>query len=296
MNNDIKKELLSFEPSTLIVLFEIKLKDENNTPIGYYRFHAGENSFQKSIKYGDGVGKHEYFYIPCKAEGFDFSEDTLPRPTLTFDNTDGFFSLKTRYFKDFVGFDVKRKKTFVKFLHDSNFPNNKNPFGTGNESSYPDEEYSINKKNMENSDIISFEMVSKFEKEGGLIPARRIRYNVCPWQYRNVNGCGYSGKPIATKEDNLLFSATSTTYNKDTTYNLNNVVSLEIDGIDHYFVCMKNGTKTNPLKDKVNWKQDMCSKSVYGCRLRFGNPNNSVNNVEASQGLPFGGFPGAFSG
>ena len=116
MESIVKEELLSLEPSTLIVLFEIVLKNENNTEIGFYRFHSGENNFQKSIFYGGGTGANEYFYLPCTAAGFDFSEGTLPRPVITFDNTDGFFSLKTRYFKDFVGFDVKRIKTFVKFL------------------------------------------------------------------------------------------------------------------------------------------------------------------------------------
>jgi len=289
MNNNIKQELLSLEPSTLIVLFQITLKDENNTEIGYYRFHAGENNFQQSIKYGNGIGANEFFYIPCKADGFDFSEGSLPRPTLTFDNTDGFFSLKTRYFRDFVGFDVKRIKTFVKFLHSSNFPNNVNPYGTGTESSYPEENYSINKKNLENAENIVFELVSKFEKEGGLIPARRIQYNVCPWQYRSEHGCGYNGLPKADKEDNLWPALPDNipVYNADDTYNAGDTVSVEIENVIHYFRCKTNGTTINPIKDKVNWKQDMCSKNVFGCRLRF-------SDIEEDEGLPFGGFPGAF--
>jgi len=292
MESIVKEELLSLEPSTLIVLFEIVLKNENNTEIGFYRFHSGENNFQKSIFYGGGTGANEYFYLPCTAAGFDFSEGTLPRPVITFDNTDGFFSLKTRYFKDFVGFDVKRIKTFVKFLHDKNFPNNKNPFGTGNEQSYPVENYNINKKSIEDQEKIQFELVSKFEKEGGLVPARRIQYNVCQWQYRSEHGCGYNGGPVADKQDNAWVGSTNQStipaYVDGTTYNTGDVVSIEIKNVVHYFSCTKNGITSNPIKDKKSWTQDMCSRSINGCRLRF-------KNNEQANGLPFGGFPGAFN-
>lgn len=309
MKVEIFNEIMELEPSTLITLYEIVLKDpetEEEIP-STYKFHAGENGYGQPIYFGDGLGSDEYFYLPCQAGGFDYEDETLPRPTLKFDNTDGFFSLKTRYFKDFVGFDVRRTKTFVKFLHGRNFPNNTNPFGSPTEASYPIEKYTINKKTVENSDFISFELVSRFEKDGGLVPARKIVHNVCGWKYRHAYGCGYSGPPVTDKGGNTLSHNQSAKLNvtasvaknlkwsKDKTYNTNETVSIYIEEGDetiyHLYVCQNDGIQSNPLKDKKNWVQDMCPKNILGCRARFGIVDGV--NKEKNNGLPFGGFPGS---
>jgi lambda family phage minor tail protein L len=55
--------------------------------------------------------------------------------------------------------------------------------------------------------------------------------------------------------------------------------------IHKVFVCAKNHTSTStkdPYFNKEYWIPDQCSKSIKGCKLRFGNQD----------GLPFGGFPG----
>ena len=51
-------------------------------------------------------------------------------------------------------------------------------------------------------------------------------------------------------------------------------------GIKFEFLCIKDGTTTDPRSDSVNWRRDACSKSLKGCSLRFGDD------------LRFGGFPG----
>lgn len=290
MNSDIQNEIFDIEPSTLIVLYELELKDTpdpntNNALNKRYRFHSGENGFNQSIKYGNANGDFEYFYIPCQAEGFDFSEGSLPRPTITFDNSDSFFSLKTRYFQNFVGYNFVRIRTFAKFLHGSNFPNNINPFGSPTEASFPRENYVINSKQIENEDIIRFELNSNLEKEGGIVPGRKIVYNVCQWKYRETYGCGYTGTP---KTDKLgePFSSNITnrgTWNSGSTYNQGDYVKIS----KQYYVCRRNNTTSNPEDDKIRWSQDMCPKNIAGCRARFGDS-------EKENGLPFGGFPGSW--
>ena len=289
MDSSILQEITAPDPSTLIILFEIILKDENEDLIGSnYRFHSGENGFENSIIFKG----EEYLYVPCEANGFDATDESLPRPTIRFDNTDSFFGLKSKLFKDFIGFEVIRRKTFVKFLHGDNFPGTLNPYGSGTEASYPDEEFLVNSKIMENQNYIEFELVSKLEKEGGTIPGRKIVYNVCQWKYRSKHGCGYIGTKLLDEKDNELESGSSASfYNANTTYSVGNVVKVETQNNDetiiHYYVCIQAGKGKNPLTQPTYWTKDDCSKSLFGCRARFGSK-------ERSDGLPFGGFPGSW--
>lgn len=286
MESAIQSEINEIEPSALIVLYEMVLKDYNKS----YYFHAGENGFENEIKFQE----NNYYYVPIKADGFDTTDSSLPRPTITIDNNDSFFSLKTRFFKNFIGFTLKRTRTFVKFLHGDNFPNNINPFGTPTEISFPVERYIVNKKIAENQNVIQLELASPLEKENALLPNRKIVYNTCQWRYRSSVGCGYSGEPISDGNGNDIGFAGGSIgiYKKDTTYNSGEAVKIiappNSDEVDKVFVCKQNDTiDKNPLTQKDFWVMDVCPKNISGCRARFG--NNEKNN-----GLPFGGFPGSW--
>lgn len=294
-DENVKDAIMDLDPSTLICLYTIELKDKNGSSVGFYRFHGGENGYNKNLRYGgiDSNNKNEYFYVPMIATGFDFVDQSLPRPTLRFDNTDGYFSLRANHFDDFIGFNVVRIKTFLRFLDGVNFANGVNPFGSGNESSYPHEKYIINKKNMENNQLIEFELVSAFEKEGGLIPARKIVYNVCQWKYRSSYGCGYTGGPVADESDNKFVNPGSPTkYSDSSTYSINQSVFIDNGTNDkNYFVCIQSTTPgESPITHPKKWTKDACSKNIKGCRLRFGGTSKEI-----VKGLPFGGFPGSWT-
>jgi len=298
MKESIKKEIFSQDPSIIIVLYRISLakKSKGNN----YYFHGGENGYLNSIFFDDG--QNEYHHIPLQAEGFDSSSESFPRPRITFDNTDGFFSLKTRFFDDFVGYELTRIKTFSKFLHDINFPNSVNPYGTPTEDTFPIEKYIINQKVQENANIVSFELTSPLEKENSFLPSRKIVYNTCQWMYRHSVGCGYSGAPCTDSKnnpfvgDNGMFNSiqqgnpvefdASATYNRGDYVRINDYYDSSIPPT--FYVCLKNGTKgQSPESNKRLWIEDACSKSISGCRARF-------QNIEQSHGLPFGGFPGSW--
>lgn len=297
MNPDIATEISELEPSTLVVLYELVLKGHGAS----YYFHAGENGFGNSIFFKD----HDYYYIPIKAEGFDFSEDKLSRPTLTIDNTDSFLSLKTRFFKDFIGYTVKRTKTFVKFLHGSNFPNGTNPYGTATELTFPVEKFVINKKVIENTNVVQFELISPMEKEAAFLPNRKVVYNTCQWRYRHSIGCGYAGAPISDGNGNSLAgiynNSTINEYSETTTYSRGDAVIViappNSQDVDKVFVCLENNTVgLDPTTNKKAWAMDVCPKNIAGCRARFGNLriNDTTTVTESRNGLPFGGFPGTW--
>lgn len=293
MEQNIVEEIMKLEPSTLVTLYEINL--DTRIPGGRYFFHAGENGYGNTIIF-EG---NNYYFHPISVEGFDYVEKTLPRPTLTCDNTDSFFSLKTRFFEDFIGYEFIRKRTFVRFLSGANFPGGINPFNSGTEDSFPDERYIINKKISENSKAVKFELSSPLEKEGGSIPSRKIIYNVCQWRYRHPEGCGFLGVPVADAQNNTFAGMGITlrnrnVYNENTNYDRGDFVTVipNNDTTDEaqFFVCLRDNTEgIEPGSDRKVWLEDACSKNIAGCRLRFGND-------EEDNGLPFGGFPGSFPG
>ena len=74
------------------------------------------------------------------------------------------------------------------------------------------------------------------------------------------------------------------------------------DKIKYYFVCKEpNGTPTVPLvtpPNKTYWVADECSKSLTGCRKRWGADKGKVKMglgyMDWQEGeLPYGGFPAA---
>ena len=286
MKQVIHNEIFENQPSALISLFSLDLKDAGGKA---YRFHAGENGYTTDIIW-DG---ETYYYIPISMQGFDYSTESMPRPKLTFDNTDSFMSLKTRYFENFVGYNIYRIRTFVKYLDKENFPNNTNPFGTEDATAhFPKEKFIINKKTIENQNIVEFELSSPLEHEEAEIPNRKIVYNVCQWTYRSPIGCGYAGGPKTDSKDNTLSVVSDQGVWAAGAYNSGDWVKIvpnssenPASAPDRYFVCQKDGTATNPLIDRSGWMADECSKNISGCRFRFG-----LN--ESTQGLPFGAFPG----
>jgi len=287
MEKTIHEEIFKLEPSTLVTLYELVLKGFGES----YYFHSGENGFTNEIIFKG----NNYNYIPMKTHGFDSTESQLPRPRITADNSDSFFSLKTRFFKDFIGFTFKRTRTFVKFLHKDNFPGGVNPHGSDTEVSFPEEKYIINQKTVENQNIIEFELVSVLEKEQAFIPNRKIVYNTCQWKYRHGIGCGYVGAPVSDARGNQINftpAGPPQEFDESTTYNSGNYVKLSPAPLssdpDRVFVCVVNGTLgKNPQNDRDSWIMDSCPKNISGCRSRFGL-------TETLNGLPFGGFPGTW--
>jgi len=175
--------LLDLEPDTIVELFEVDLGEED----GFYRFHPGKNGTKDII-----LNKRIYYSLPIEADGYEVRGDgQLPRPKLTIANPQGIFSDIIKKRADLVGKNIIRKRIYLKFLDNENFPNNINPFGIPDpESRFDDDIYKINKKITENKYVIEFELVSPLELEDVKVPARIMIAGYCPWKYRG-DGCLY---------------------------------------------------------------------------------------------------------
>ena len=80
-------------------------------------------------------------------------------------------------------------------------------------------------------------------------------------------------------------------------YNTGDVVFIERNTIKYYFVA-KTGTFTNVCPPhSTYWEPDQCSKTLKGCKLRWGISGKAFTGDSSTSGiakefLPFGGFPG----
>ena len=144
-----------------------------------YLFHAGNNMKDSTDLIWQS---NTYTRMPCQAEGFKYSgKGKLPRPTLTFSNLLGTITSilqlvnQTTALSDLQGAKVTRRRTLARFLDAENFPLNVNPFGTPDPSAeLPREVYFVDRKVVENRDVVQFELVSSFDLAGVGAPKKLV--------------------------------------------------------------------------------------------------------------------------
>jgi lambda family phage minor tail protein L len=199
----VYEELSVFNPSAIIELFELRLDNNLHGSSDILRWHAGVNEQVTGNIVWNG---ETYQRVPVKAEGFEYKNTgTLPRPTLTVDNTT---SLVTALFlvvnattagNDLAGAEVRRIRTLKKFLDAANFAggnSDADPY-----AAFPEERWFIDRKAAESRNVVSFELASKFDLVGQKLPKRQCIANVCQWEYRQGE-CPYTGNNFFDVNDN----------------------------------------------------------------------------------------------
>ena len=150
------------------------------TPI-VYLFHAGNNMKDST----DIIWQsNTYTRMPVKADGYKYTgKGKLPRPTITFSNLLGTITAvlqltnQTTAFSDLSGAKVTRRRTLARFLDEANFPSNVNPYKVGSvdpTAELPREVYFIERKTIENRNIVQFEMVGSFDLFGVAAPKKLV--------------------------------------------------------------------------------------------------------------------------
>ena len=146
-----------------------------------YLFHSG-NNMKDSF---DIVWQsNTYSRMPCSADGFKYSgKGKLPRPTLTLSNLLGTITAilqltnQTTAFSDLAGAKVIRRRALSQDLDEINFPSNVNPYKNGTvdpSAELPREVYFIERKTVENINIVQFELVSSFDLFGITAPKKMV--------------------------------------------------------------------------------------------------------------------------
>ena len=203
----IYEELSVLNPSAIVELFELRLDNNLHGSSDILRWHPGVNEQVTGNIVWNG---ETYQRVPVKAEGFEYKNTgTLPRPTLTVDNTT---SLITALFlvvnattagNDLAGAEVRRIRTLKKFLDAANFSggnSDADPY-----AAFPEERWFVDRKAAESRNVVSFELASKFDLVGQKLPKRQCVANVCQWEYRSSE-CSYTGSNFFDVNDNSAAS------------------------------------------------------------------------------------------
>jgi len=195
-------ELNKINPSSIIELFELELtvglhipKDNPNNLDTVFRFHAGANLNNFGmIRY---LGQ-DYQRVAVKIEGFERkSTGVLPRPTITFSNLGGisqnpntavlvtmsdFLQIVNQVtpHNDLIDAKITRKLPLASALDNSNFASGTNPFGTPSSDRLRDEIFIIDRKAVENRQIVQFELTAAHDLENRLVPQRVVTRDLFP--------------------------------------------------------------------------------------------------------------------
>lgn len=171
-------DIHSINPSAIIELFSLELSTAIHGTNTIYRFHNGSNLNANGKIVWDG---QQYLRFPIKAEGFAFQKGMLPRPTLTVSNALGTITSillsvnEASVGNDLTGATVTRIRTLARFIDAVNFPSDVNPYGTPDPTAeFPKEIYFIDRKPVENRNIVQFEMISSFDLSGIGAPKKLV--------------------------------------------------------------------------------------------------------------------------
>jgi lambda family phage minor tail protein L len=205
LTTELRAELASLEPSSIIELYEIEASARLHGANEVYRFTSTVNA-----TYGLGAiqwNTYKYWPFPIEAEGFSYSgKGTLPRPTVRVANPEGAITsilAEINAFNpgnDLIGAKFTRIRTLARFLDGANFTGGTNPYGTPDPlSTMPDEVFYIDRKSLETREVVEFELVARYDLTGIRAPKRQCLKR-CGWIYRG-DGCGYTGTNYFNESD-----------------------------------------------------------------------------------------------
>lgn len=169
---NIQQEAQSLSPSGHIALFQLDATSYGG-PMIY---------FTQGAKVGERVKFNGQIYEPIDVEfaGLETSgQGALPTPTIRLSNTNGVPQSMVNTYGDLTGCTLYRIRTHVRFLDDQ--PDS-DPSAT-----YPVDIFRLERKSVENSMYIEWELSAAIDQEGKKLPGRTIIKETCLWRYRYFN-------------------------------------------------------------------------------------------------------------
>lgn len=212
---DLTSQLQGIAPTEIIELFQLELNADQHGVNQTYYFDGGRQNDGRGVVFGGQL----YTSIPMEADGFAYNgQGSLPRPTLRISNL---FSTITALIatlpNGLEGAKVTRIRTLARYIDDVNFrsetlllvteggdrlttesgdffeafSSSGNPHGTPDSTAiFPKEIYYVDRKSVENRNLIEFELASAFDLAGVRAPKRQC-ISRCQWVYKSVE-CGYN--------------------------------------------------------------------------------------------------------
>lgn len=195
-------ELNKINPSSIIELFELELTvgkhipnpNTQNLPT-VYRFHAGANL----NNFGEVIFQsNSYQRVAVQTQGFERnSTGVISRPTITFSNLGGIVQNpatglvitmsdflqsvnQVTPHNDLIDAKFTRKMPLASALDNANFSSGTNPFGTPSADRLRDEIFVIDRKAVENRQVVQFELTAAHDLENRLVPQRVVTRELFP--------------------------------------------------------------------------------------------------------------------
>ena len=195
----VYEDLSVLEPNAIIELFQLRLDATLHGSSDIYYFHNGVNAAVTGNVVWNG---QSYVRLALEATGFDYSSSgSLPRPKLAVSNIGSSITaillsvnLVTTG-NDLGGAKVVRIRTLKKYLDGE--------AGADPHAKFPDEIWYVDRKSNENRAVVEFELASKFDLVGVMLPRRQVIANVCQWIYRGGE-CGYTGSNYWNTQDQVV--------------------------------------------------------------------------------------------
>jgi lambda family phage minor tail protein L len=195
----VYEDLSVLEPNAIIELFQLHLDATLHGSSDIYYFHNGVNAAVTGNVVWNG---QSYVRLALEATGFDYSSSgSLPRPKLAVSNIGSDITaillsvnLVTTG-NDLGGAKVVRIRTLKKYLDGE--------AGADPHAKFPDEIWYVDRKSNENRAVVEFELASKFDLVGVMLPRRQVIANVCQWVYRGGE-CGYTGSNYFNTQDQVV--------------------------------------------------------------------------------------------
>jgi lambda family phage minor tail protein L len=195
----VYEDLSVLEPNAIIELFQLHLDTTLHGSSDIYYFHNGVNAAVTGNVVWNG---QSYVRLPLEATGFDYSSSgSLPRPKLAVSNIGSTITallLQVNLItagNDLGGAKVVRIRTLKKYLDGE--------AGADPHAKFPDEIWYVDRKSNENRAVVEFELASKFDLVGVMLPRRQVIANVCQWVYRGGE-CGYTGSNYWNTQDQVV--------------------------------------------------------------------------------------------
>ena len=178
-------------PGAIIELFELQLNTAQHGSNDLYRFHAGTSLNNTGSVFWDG---NEYIPFPIEADGFEYSGNgQLPRPKIRVSNILNTITAILLTLPDGLeGAKLTRIRTLARYIDAVNFPSGVSPYSPDPTAEFPREIYTIDRKTVENRDVVEFELAAAFDLAGVSAPKRKCIANICQWEYKSTE-CGYTG-------------------------------------------------------------------------------------------------------
>ena len=180
-------ELQKSNPSAIIELFILQLSTAIHGANTIHRFHAGRNQNNNGeIVYGGLT----YTALPLESEGFGYNPKQSPRPTLRIANVGGnITTILSTLSMGLEGASLTRRTTCLIHLDAVNFSSvisgyPVNPvtggFYSPDPTAYSDERFIVDRKAVENREIVEYELRASYDLQNIKVPKRQVLPNDFP--------------------------------------------------------------------------------------------------------------------